>query len=205
MDVSNRRDQGLVVLIGNRQRSRGHVRSVRQPARRTAAPPWMEELERHHADLAAPPPALAREVKEILIVDPDAASLRAASNALRFQADVEVFSRFEAARARLLSRPPDLLVTNLRLQAHNGLHLVYMAAKGTRCVVYANHDDLVLAREVQAAGAFYERSERLSSALAAYAHAALPSRDRRDLTLLDRRRQNFRGGRRCTDRISVEF
>ena len=97
------------------------------------------------------------------------------------------------------SRPPDLLVTNLRLLAYNGLHLVHMADGRTRCVVYSNYDDLVLAREVQAAGAFYERSTQLSRALAAYARAILPPRDRRNLTALDRR-QTSRGGRRCTDR-----
>jgi len=74
-----------------------------------------------------------------------------------------------------------------------------MATPQTRCVVYSTYDDLVLAREVQAAGAFYERSNRMSRALAAYVHATLPPHDRRNVTALERR-QIPRGGRRSTDR-----
>jgi CheY-like chemotaxis protein len=198
MNVSGRRCQDLVVLIGNRQRARDHLRPMRVPVRRFSAPIGMKEI-RQDADLT-PPALVARNVKDILIVDPDVEYLRAAQTALRFLAEVEVFSKFAAARARLLSsEPPDLLVTNLRLQAYNGLHLVHMATAGTRCIVYSTHDDLVLAREVQAAGAFYERSNRVSRALAAYVHATLPPHDRRNLTALDRR-QIRRGGRRSTDR-----
>jgi len=172
---------------------------MRAPARRFVAPFGMREI-RRDADFTTPPPVVARDVKDILIVDPDVDYLRAAQNALRFLAEVEVFSKFAAARARLLSsEPPDLLVTNLRLQAYNGLHLVHMATAQTRCVVYSTYDDVVLAREVQAAGAFYERSNRVSRALAAYVHATLPPRDRRNVTALDRR-QIPRGGRRSTDR-----
>jgi len=199
MNVSGRRCQELVVLIGNRQRSRDHLRPIHAPVRRFVAPFGMKEI-RQDADLTRPRALLARDVKDILIVDPDVDYLRAAQTTLRFLADVEVFSKFAAARARLLSsEPPDLLVTNLRLQAYNGLHLVHMATAQTRCVVYSTYDDLVLAREVQAAGAFYERSNRMSRALAAYVHATLPPHDRRNVTALERR-QIPRGGRRSTDR-----
>jgi PleD family two-component response regulator len=204
MDVHHRRHQEpkLVVLIGNRQKALDHARSmrpqVRVPARRTEAPMGMQEFERQDADFTIPPPILDRQVKEILLVDPDTDSLRAAQRALRFLADVEVSSTFAAARARIVSNPPDLLVTNLRLRAYNGLHLVHTATARTRCIVYSNHDDLVLAREVQAAGAFYERSKRLPRVLAAYVRALLPPHDRRNLTMPDRR-QLARGGRRCTD------
>jgi len=200
MNVSGRRYHEMFVLIGNRQRARDSVRAMRPSAKRFVSPIGMKEIDPHDAELAAPPAVLARDAKEILLVDPDVDYLRVAQNALRFMADVEVSSKFAAARARLLSsRPPDLLVTNLRLQAYNGLHLVHMADERTRCVVYSNHDDLVLAREVQAAGAFYERSTQLSRTLAAYVRASLPPRDRRNLTALERR-QSPRGGRRCTDR-----
>jgi DNA-binding NtrC family response regulator len=173
---------------------------MRLSARRFVTPIGMKEIDPHDADLATPPAALARQVKDILIVDPDVDYLRATQNVLRFMAAVEVSSTFAAARARLLSsKPPDLLVTNLRLQAYNGLHLVHMSDSRTRCVVYSNYDDLLLAREVQAAGAFYERSRQLSRALAAYVRASLPPRDRRNLAALDRR-ESPRGGRRCTDR-----
>jgi hypothetical protein len=202
MDVNQRGYPELVVLIGNRQRARDGVHSMRHPARtsarRTEAPMWMPEIQRKDAGFAMPPPTVARALKAILLVDPDLDALRAAQSTLRFVADVEVSSTFAAARVRVLSNPPDLLVTNLRLRAYNGLHLVHMAAARTRCIVYSDHDDLMLAREVQAAGAFYERSRRLSRALAAYVHATLPPLDRRNLTVLDRR-QMFRGGRRSAD------
>lgn len=200
MNVSGRQYHDMIMLIGNRQRARDRVRAMRPSARRFVTPIGMKEIDPQDADLATPPSVLARGVKEILLVDPDVDYLRAAQNALRFMADVEVSSKFAAARARLLSsKPPDLLVTNLRLQAYNGLHLVHMSDARTRCIVYSNYDDLVLAREVQAAGAFYERSTHVSRALAAYVRAMLPARDRRNLTALDRR-QSPRGGRRCTDR-----
>jgi DNA-binding NtrC family response regulator len=162
-------------------------------------------MDGHHVDLVERSANLARDVKEILLVDSNASSRRAAQHALRLVAEVDARSDFQSARVRLLVRPPDLLVTNLRLQAYNGLHLVHLAAgMPTRCIAYAEADDLLLAREVQAAGAFYERSKRLLQALAAYVHATLPPRDRRRPRVLDRR-QNLRGGRRCTDRFSAEM
>ena len=157
-------------------------------------------MDGQHVDLVQRPANLARDVKEILLVDSNASSLRAAQNALRLVADVEACSDFQAARVRLLVRPPDLLVTNLRLQAYNGLHLVHLAAgMPTRCIAYAEDDDLLLAREVQAAGAFYERSKRLLHALTAVRARHPSAPDRRRPTVLDRR-QILRGGRRCTDK-----
>jgi DNA-binding NtrC family response regulator len=114
-------------------------------------------------------------------------------------ADVESCAEFRRARTRLLTKPPDFLVTNLRLEAHNGLHLVLLAAgTGTRCIVYAANDDIVSAHEAQNLGAFYERSERFPFALRTYVTTSLPQRDRRDVMVLDRR-LIFRGGRRSTD------
>ena len=137
--------------------------------------------------------------KDILLVDPNISELLpAVRHALGSAAQVEGCEEFRAARARLLSNPPDLLVTNLRLQDYNGLHLVILSPSATRCIVYALEDDLVLAREAQGAGAFYERQRRLPFAISSYLHTILPPRDRRDLRVLDRRR-SFRGGRRGTD------
>ena len=179
----------------------GSARIARSKASRLATRLAAKATEQKHGD---PRPANARDVKEILLVDSDARSLRAAQHALRFVADVDACADFQAARARLLLKPPDLLVTNLRLQAYNGLHLVHLAREmPTRCIAYAEDDDLVLVREVQAAGAFYERSKRLPHALAAYVLATLPPHDRRRPTVIDRR-QIVRGGRRCTDVFSAE-
>ena len=77
------------------------------------------------------------------------------------------------------------------------------AGMRTRCIVYSAYDDLMLAREVQAEGAFFEHSIRLPLRLQSYVNATLPHHDRRDLTMLDRRRMASRGGRRCSDLAPV--
>src|SRR5580765_2071460 len=90
---------------------------------------------------------------------------------------------FETARPRLALTPYDFLVTNVRLGGYNGLHLVYVASSGShapRTIVYDDHHDPGLAREVQRAGAFYETRECLSVTLTAYLAHTLPPRDRRD-------------------------
>ena len=53
--------------------------------------------------------------------------LHAAASAL---AHVESHGRFETARARLDLTLFDFLVTNARLGAYNGLHLVYLRSPG---------------------------------------------------------------------------
>ena len=174
----------------------------RRPAWWIASQTAAKPIKHLHADLVTAPPDVDREAKAVLVVDPDADVLRAVQYALRPVAHVEACSEFRAARARLLAKPPDLLVTNLRLDAYNGLHLVHLAGALTRCLVYATYDDLILAREAQAAGAFYLRSKQLPFALPSYVNAMLPPRDRRGLIVLDPPRP-YPGGRRCTD-LSVD-
>jgi DNA-binding NtrC family response regulator len=116
-------------------------------------------------------------------------------------ANVDTCADFASARRDLLAKPYDLLVTNLRLEAYNGLHLVYLAqSRGPlpRAIVYTDRVELPLAREVQKSGAFYEVTTRLPSALPQYLGATLPPQDRRTLSTADRRRL-FRGGRRSAD------
>src|SRR6185503_7184587 len=89
--------------------------------------------------MPARPPSIdaSRDRKQVLVVDPSADMLDAIQDALQPVADIETCSTFAAARARFQSRPPDLLITNLRLEAYNGLQLVLMEAKEpTRCIVY---------------------------------------------------------------------
>jgi CheY-like chemotaxis protein len=207
MEISDRRFQELVATIGSRQGRRDQVFFGGRPAR-TRTPRMQTQvaaqLERQHADFLTPTANVDRDIKEILLVDTDAGSLRVAQKALRLVADVDACADFQAARDRLFERPPDLLVTNLRLQAYNGLHLVHLAAGSpTRCIAYTDYHDLVLAREVQAAGAFYELANRLPLALAAYVHAKLPPRDRRSPTVLNRQ-PTFLSGRRSTDRFAAD-
>ena len=139
--------------------------------------------------------------RRVLIVDPSTSTLLALAEALQPYATVYRSREFAEARRRLLALSPDLIVANVRLAEHNGLHLVYIAgayAMRTRSVIYADDGDLGLAADAKEAGAFFERRERVRFALASYIHAALPPVDRRDVQQADRRRRS-RGGRRAPD------
>jgi DNA-binding NtrC family response regulator len=116
--------------------------------------------------------------------------------------DVALCSDFSTARARLRASPPEWLITALRLREYNGLNLVYLAASAglpTRSIVYTDVSDSGMAREIRAAGAFYEVRPRLSLALPTYLTAVLPPQDRRDVGAYDRRRSGRSGGRRAVD------
>jgi DNA-binding NtrC family response regulator len=108
---------------------------------------------------------------------------------------------FQSARAHLIGAAPDVLITNLRLADYNGLHLVLLAKAArptTRCIVHSDRPDVYLVREAQAAGAFFERTERLGHAITGYFRDRLPAADRRSADRYDRRGA-FRGGRRAAD------
>ncbi|HXD15898.1 MAG TPA: hypothetical protein VN654_02705 [Vicinamibacterales bacterium] len=202
MNITNRRHQDFTVLTGNRRRATDRLartyQGLRSPNGLSAVPVASKVMEPLGGEYVARRTPIANAAKEILLVDPNIHSSGEALGILRMLADVEVCRDFGAARDRLLNQPPDILVTNVRLQEYNGLHLVHLSTPHTRCIVYSAHDDLVLAREVQAAGAFYERSMRLSRSLAGYVHGNLPTHDRRDVATIDRR--HFpRGGRRSVD------
>ena len=184
MEISGRSAQRLPVSMGRPQRG---VHIAGNPTR-----------DHQPVDLIATPAHLDREGKEVLLVDPDFYVQQATQEALRAMAVVEAYSDFWEARARLLAKPPNLLVTNVRLNSHNGLHLVHLAPERTVCVVYGTDEDLPLAREAQAAGAFFVRTPRLPHVLQSFVMAELPTRDRRDAAVVDRR-EPFRGGRRCID------
>jgi hypothetical protein len=136
---------------------------------------------------------------DVLVVEPDAGRQMALRSAWSSVAHVLACSDFRTACRQLFQHPPDLLVTNGYLLEFDGLHLVHLAATAslkTRSIVYAGELDLGLARDAQAAGAFYERADRLSYILPSYARSILPPRDRRDAALIDRRACCYRGGRR---------
>lgn len=142
--------------------------------------------------------------QHVLLVEPDA---NLSAILLRTIPEVRVnrHAQFVSARRDLESRSFDFIVANLRLGAHNGLHLVYLAAVGVnsvRSVVYTDGYDKSLAREVRRAGAFYETSQDLPCSLATYLRAALPSCDRRNACACDRR-STSRHRRRCSDQHSL--
>jgi len=139
--------------------------------------------------------------KRVLLVEPDSALCEELRDSLQSLAQVDDCRDFPAARARLSSTSYDWLVTNLRLDAYNGLHLVHLAAVddlSTRSLVYGERRDLSLAREAQRLGAFYESRDHLPQALPAYVLGKPPGTDRRDPIAADRR-SFFRGGRRAAD------
>ena len=141
--------------------------------------------------------------KHLLIVEPDSKFAGCLAVAAAPLAEVETAADFGTARGRLAERSYDWLVTNIRLEEYNGLQLVYLAGAvklPARLLVYADRQDLELAREAQRAGAFFESRQRVHLALAAYLRGTLPPLDRRDPALPDRRAIS-RGSRRCTDLV----
>ena len=94
----------------------------------------------------------------VLLVDVGTTASAAidALRALRFK--VTTAGSFEQALDRVLLEPPDAIVTELRLGAFNGLHLI-MRLRG-RCpdvvaVVYTAFPDPVLERQAHQMGANY--------------------------------------------------
>jgi hypothetical protein len=137
----------------------------------------------------------------VLIVEPDSVLRLQLRNAVGSLAGVDADSGVPTARQRLLTTAYSWLVTNVRLDAYNGLHLAYlakMAQEPPHILVYGDETDLLLAREAQQLGAFYESKEAIVRSLPAYLTAPLPASDRRDVTIRDRRLA-FRGGRRSSD------
>jgi DNA-binding NtrC family response regulator len=137
----------------------------------------------------------------VLLVEPDeVARVILRNTALHAGARVESHAGFVTARARPDLGSFDFLVTNIRLEAYNGLHLAYLMTTYGPCrsIAYSTERDPSLAREAQQAGAFYEVAPYLPVTLPAYLHASLPVRDRRDPGGTERRRL-FRGGRRRLD------
>jgi DNA-binding NtrC family response regulator len=143
----------------------------------------------------------------MLIVDPNLPSAAALARIVEpelkpYSPEVALCADFSTARARLRAAPPELLITALRLREYNGLNLVYLAAGAglrTRSIVFTDNSDSGMAREVRAAGAFYEVRARLAKALPAYISAVLPPRDRRAVGEFERRRSGRTGGRRAVD------
>lgn len=140
----------------------------------------------------------------LLIAEPDGAIRRMIQRACGGAVRTLECADFQTARARLAATTLDALVTNLRLNDYNGLHLVLLARasnRWARCVVHTNRPDSYLIREAQEIGAFFERTDRLPQAIAGYLLSALPDRDRRDPERFDRR-IIFRGGRRAVDQAA---
>src|SRR5262245_9213251 len=145
-------------------------------------------------------------LKRVLLVEPDQAQANALYEAVRAIAEVHLHPQFETARTHLLTMPFDFVITNIRLKAFNGLHLVHLAGAAdlpARALVYTDEYDPALAREIQRAGAFYETRQALAHAIGVYLQSALPAQDRRNPAIRDRR-NSIRSGRRCWDPANLQ-
>jgi len=136
------------------------------------------------------------ELRDILIVEPDRAWRERLARGIEPQAIVTVAEDFQTGRRWLDALRPHLLVANVRLGNYNGINLALLATEVTTCVVYTAFHDESLAREAQAAGAFYELLVALPVVLPAYLEGRVPARDRRNPAQYWRARGR---GRRATD------
>jgi DNA-binding NtrC family response regulator len=139
--------------------------------------------------------------KRVLIVEPDVQLRERMIARAEWFGRVRAESEFAAARDRLLTHRYDWFITNLRLKAHNGLHLLHVAAAAglqVRALVYGEAADGVLGREAQRCGAYYELQRGVHRAIPSYLRDVVPTVDRRNPERHDRRRDQ-RTGRRCSD------
>ena len=97
--------------------------------------------------------------RQVLLVDDDPALLRLVSQWLTAGGfNVIACDSFEDARRELALRPPDVLLTDLRLGAFNGLQLVILAGEQNPqplTVVMSAYDDPTLREEAERCGARY--------------------------------------------------
>ena len=105
---------------------------------------------------------------KVLVVDSDQSWLQAITDELGSDFEVESCSTFAEGRAALLAGRPDLLIANIRLNRYNGIyfgHLIRSLGLSTHCILYGLPSDVGLAREAQAAGAWFEPSTSLIAGL----------------------------------------
>lgn len=137
----------------------------------------------------------------VLVTTPDVDLGERIAERLAVCAAVDLCAGFNVARTRLVEQRVDLLITDIRLAAYNGLHLVHIAntcSPRVRSVVFARQFDCGLAAEAIAAGAFYEHADRIAAAAPSYLRSPLPAFDRRNPASFDRCAFPF-GGRRAAD------
>jgi two-component system, OmpR family, response regulator len=92
----------------------------------------------------------------VLVVDDDSATRAGLCEFLeRAGYCCTAAASFEAARAIVRSSPPDLLITDVRLGAFNGLQLVVGHARSTPAIVISAFDDVTLKAAAREMGATY--------------------------------------------------
>jgi DNA-binding NtrC family response regulator len=97
--------------------------------------------------------------KDVLLVDDDRAVLNLVQQWLTGAGySVVACDRFETAKQRLATAVPDVLITDVRLGAFNGLQLVILAKQAgpqVGAVVMSAYDDPMLRKEAAQSGAGY--------------------------------------------------
>lgn len=105
------------------------------------------------------PPQQATRSRRAVIVDDDPGLLRLVAAWLEeIGYEVEAFHEFEPAKRRLAGDPVDVLVTDVRLGAFNGLQLVVrakLAHPDLIAIVLTGFEDPVLRRAALEAGALF--------------------------------------------------
>ena len=95
----------------------------------------------------------------LLIVDDDDDVLRPLTRYLASQGyEVTSYTEFESARQDIPTLRPDIVITDVRLGAFNGLQLAMLARDvrpDVRVVVFSGFDDPVLKEEARRIGATY--------------------------------------------------
>ena len=98
-------------------------------------------------------------MSSLLLVDDDISLLGALSRFLTDSGfEVVPCSTFEDAKREIATLRPDIVVTDVRLGAFNGLQLALLARdvrKDVRIVVFSGFDDPVLKEEARRIGATY--------------------------------------------------
>jgi len=127
----------------------------------------------------------------VLVVDPNVNSLAAKTRALSDAGYLVTSARsFEAAYRRMRFVVPDLLVTDLRLGANNGVHLVILGHTlddAMRAIVTDVRNDPGVASDALANGAIYMARPADDGELLATAEGLLAGQKTRIATSLERR------------------
>lgn len=103
---------------------------------------------------------LAATSRSILVVDDDLPLLDALERAFKDagQRQVVALGNFEDAKRTLRTQPFDVLITDVRLGAFNGLQLAVIARDlypGIQLIVFSGFDDPVLRQDAERLGARY--------------------------------------------------
>src|SRR5688572_27766527 len=99
------------------------------------------------------------ERRSAVVVEPNAADMKLIVEALHeCNFRVSVAERFSEAKVLLDTRPPDVLITNVRLKEYNGLHLVLRSSAGRPSLValiLSDTPDSVLQADAAQLGAMF--------------------------------------------------